>query len=697
MKTLHVLGSTQAEDDSPMLERAFLETADYRALRDTQDFNVVIGRRGTGKSALYHKLRQEFSFENEIVTISEEPQDFEMLEYQKMISSLAKDYRVLRTITRLLWSVHTITSTATKLSRHHRFSHSGQSWIIRKYLIDHADILNLSGVALCITLLRKLVKRSVLPEELAPQIVQEYQLGETIEAMRAVLMDMKVTAVVLYDRLDEAWVPEVSSVAILGGLVRCASEYRERKIGIYPILFVRDNMFRALSQMDDDFTRHIEGPSLRLQWDEDALFHLVNARLRISLELENVEAEEKVWNKFVSEDLQGRKGFIRCLRYTLYRPRDIITLLNEAYLYARRSNRDVITPDDIERSSINISKHRLDDLCKEYDTVLPGLKLFVTAFSGQPAIRQLNDVVSSLEEIAETSDYSEQASRDLVLFSGGGEMFSALYSVGFVGLRDIATGNFVFCHDGAESALVSIDAKRETLVHPCYWKALDVAVAEEASNSAIQLNDEYVAPKQDQTLALRLKRLGRVPEELNDIPLGHAGSKLFEEWVLRSVRLLFSGPLTNSALHPNPKNALNQRDVIATNAETTSFWRRIYEDYQSRQIIFECKNYEEVSADDFRQVLDYLSGEYGGFGIIVRRGTKVALTEKEKDRIRSMYHEHNKLVMVMPSSMLALSIRKLRPHKKYDYAEFTIGSHMDMIVRSILSLSQTRKYKQKRK
>ncbi|HVB15227.1 MAG TPA: hypothetical protein VNF04_01710, partial [Stellaceae bacterium] len=54
------MGDARAEADTAMLTDAFVETADYRALIDTRNFNFVVGRRGTGKSALFSKVRDHF-------------------------------------------------------------------------------------------------------------------------------------------------------------------------------------------------------------------------------------------------------------------------------------------------------------------------------------------------------------------------------------------------------------------------------------------------------------------------------------------------------------------------------------------------------------------------------------------------------------------------------------------------------------
>lgn len=51
-------GDTTAENDKKMLGSAFIETADFRTLIETDDRTIVVGRRGTGKSALFIQLNE---------------------------------------------------------------------------------------------------------------------------------------------------------------------------------------------------------------------------------------------------------------------------------------------------------------------------------------------------------------------------------------------------------------------------------------------------------------------------------------------------------------------------------------------------------------------------------------------------------------------------------------------------------------
>ena len=56
----NLLGGDRAEVDHVMLEKAFVQTHDFQALVTTTNFNFVVGRRGTGKSALFIKALTTF-------------------------------------------------------------------------------------------------------------------------------------------------------------------------------------------------------------------------------------------------------------------------------------------------------------------------------------------------------------------------------------------------------------------------------------------------------------------------------------------------------------------------------------------------------------------------------------------------------------------------------------------------------------
>jgi hypothetical protein len=61
------------------------------------------------------------------------------------------------------------------------------------------------------------------------------------------------------------------------------------------------------------------------------------------------------------------------------------------------------------------------------------------------------------------------------------------------------------------------------------------------------------------------------------------------------------------------------RDLIFYNSRSVDFLQDIYNDYKSRQVVFELKNVAEVEREHINQLNRYLGGSLGNFGIIVTR------------------------------------------------------------------------------
>lgn len=695
----NLLGAARAEVDSRMLTRAFIETVAYHALTHSQDYNFVVGRRGTGKSALFQKLKEHYGGSDDSILVADTPPEHYSIEIQRLLAGAGNDYRALRPITRLIWRAHILLEALYQIlrSRHFKVTKSLDYAPLVRLQEEYKRFLDIGGTARCVTLLREGMSGSSHAVEVPAKLAGIVQVDKLEHAIKKALNEVRIPMVVAYDGLDEGWVPDAISTAVLGGLALAAADLTDHQVGIYPVLFVRDNMFRSLAQLDNDFTRHIEGHTLRLHWDETSLLRMVAERLRIVLEVRDVESDIRVWNRFAQRGLRDREGFIQCLHHTLYRPRDILVLLNDAYLEAARQGREAIVDTDVESTAIGISQHRLDDLLKEYEIVLPGLKLFVSCFRARPTQDRFGNIVSLLEDAASRVDFSDVAARDFALFNSGSEIFSALYSVGFIGIRDPATAAFAFCHDGSATTLASVEPDRLVTVHPCYWKALDLSGELPPEDVVVQINDEYDPTTPDAINDFRTSLLGEIQGALPRLPLGRDGSKQFEEWVLRTVRVLFAGALKNPQLNPNA-GGIQQRDVVATNMATEGFWKRILEDYKSRQVIFEVKNYEEIQPDDFRQALSYSSGEYGQFVVIVSRASSELVTEVEKGWIRSLYFEHHRFILILPAVVLARCVSKLRSAKKYNYTENQLMKRMDNFVRSYLQLAhEVPRFRKKRK
>jgi len=678
-----------------MLTRAFVETADYRALIETKDFNFVVGRRGTGKSALFARTKSYFETMPQYFVLSDALQEYHVLEIQQILRGLGIDYRLMRAITRLTWRAHLLLSVLERLEQHWKLARVASYEFVKSYKEEFSDLFRIKGFGRCLSIL-KAHCATTTASEIPGRIASHLRIDELQENVNEALEGVSRSVIFLYDGLDEGWEPDIASTAILGGLALTIAEFVDKSTDIHGVLFIRDNMFRSLAHFDNDFSRHVEGNSLRLHWDESSLLHLVANRLRIFLSVETIESDIKVWNRFAHRELRERSGFQKCLQHTLYRPRDILVLLNRAYVVASRQGRTEIVEADVEVGTKDISNDRLQDLFKEYDAVLPGLKHFVRLFEGGTAFSRFREILDMLDE-AVTMDADDLGARDFALFGSGRQIFFALYSVGVLGIQDQGTSYYRFCHDGSTSELDNVADDRLILVHPCYWRALGISGEGSTEELLIQINDEYEPAASTEIGDLRIRQLGQVVEQLPRLEIGHDGSREFEQWVFKATKILFAGRLTNFELKPNPSDAAQQRDLVATNLATDGFWKRILDDYQARQVVFEVKNYESLKPEDFRQVLSYSSGEYGRFAIIVTRSASEGISEAEKTWVQTMFHEHGRLILILPAVILSRCISKLRTARKHDYTEDVLNKRMDSFVRSHLSLKHSHKYRKRKR
>ncbi|WP_155893479.1 P-loop ATPase, Sll1717 family [Cystobacter fuscus] len=684
----NILGELAGESDREMLDAAFFETATFRELAVGEDFRFVVGRRGAGKSALFQKLHAHLEATN-VPVIAERPQPEIARSFQAKLRTLSAEYDTASYITKLTWKVQVLSAALERLKKHYKFHRVDDFDFLENYHKQHPALFEKSGMNRSLFVLESVLSPGLDADEIPRIIAERYNVNALASAVSNTAAHLNQRIVVLYDALDAGWVPTPIATAILGGLAKIAAECREQDSRVHCILFIRDNMLRALSHLDNDYTRDIEGNVLRLQWEEESLLKMVAMRLRVAFDWKG-ENDLKAWSRFAQRGLEGREGFRTCLRYTLYRPRDVIALLNSAYQIALQAGRQNIIESDLDPSAARISRDRLQDLFREYHAVLPGLDSFARLFQGRPSVSTYAEIHTLLEDSAH-APLTGAAGRDFALLNSGAEIFSALYSVGFLGIRQPDRETFGFCHDGSDASPSTMEPLREIIIHPCYWKALEIQSTLAPEQVVMRIDDVDDAVAEGDTEAegsskkrvndIRMRKLGETVDELRDIEDGQADAAKFERWVLRAITVLFGEHLENIQKHPNAAEH-QRRDIVGTIKTDSGIWGRILHDYGVRQCIFEVKNYRELGPSEFRQVWGYLSGQYGKLAFIITKSPDEAMSRVEKQWIKEGWREHQKMVVVIPAFLLQRALNKLRsPTSNKEYADKILRKRLDALER----------------
>ena len=393
----NVLGDLRAEADQEMLGRAFIETADYRTLIETSDRTVVVGRRGTGKSALTMQLQKHWAQSSETEIIKITPEEHQTIGLRPKVALFGDSFTKIRAGARLVWRYALMMEAAYRLGKKYKFSKSAGFISIESRVKDWAnngyDIIDRYAKTL-----NQVVDMSLTPEERISDLSVSLDLRAVETALSNSCDETKYKVIFLIDRLDEGYEPDSNGIGLVDGLVQAAIDIKTRLAGIKPVIFLRDNIFRSVQSHDPDYSRNIEGHVLRLHWDAESLLVFATKRLKIAFNVRH-EASQKIWNYCTGGDLKSREGFNRCLQLTLYRPRDILSLLNEAFYLAGKHGQLEIISEHIERTARIISRDRLDDLRKEYSAIVPGLNNYIAAFHGGNPEMTVEEAQSKIDAV----------------------------------------------------------------------------------------------------------------------------------------------------------------------------------------------------------------------------------------------------------------------------------------------------------
>ncbi|WP_309688596.1 ATP-binding protein [Stenotrophomonas sp. SORGH_AS_0321] len=659
------------------MDGAFFEWQDYKTLFESSDRFIVVGRRGTGKSALVYQLGKIWG-SRKFPIIEVAPTEEQLIGLRPLARMFGDTVSRIRVGVKIAWKYALLMEIALSLSNDYKAKRSIEG---DRLLMDRIVTWKSLGGD-CITRLRGQLKMFSKAFESEEERIAELSAFLDITKVGASVMGalntIERTFIILIDRLDEGYEPDAVGTGLIDGILYGTDEVRSSLLDKVKVaVFIRDNMLRAIEAEDRDFTRNLESQVLRLHWDPQELFYLVAKRVRFVFGVAK-ESDIKVWNSITSNELHGREGFKKCLRLTLYRPRDVIALLNAAFYQAQRQQRNTLIEADFEASAKQISSTRYSDLGKEYETVLPGVKTLTSAFSGCEAKLSWREAANIVSGAMGAAGLNLAEVQHFEILNSPDEAIKALYGIGFVGMFDRQHGSFVFSHDG-KRPIKQFGESDILMIHPCYWSALNIQGFEIDQDGAEEIFDEYEITIESHSGEQRRRLLGQLISELNTIPDGSSGAQQFEEWCKRAVEICFARELTNVQLRPNA-NASQRRDIVATN-QGGGVWKRVLQDYGTRQVIFEVKNFERIGVEEFRQAYGYLGKEYGRLAIIICRDPESGLRRgAELDAFREFYGK-DALIIKFPASQFVTILSKLRNPEKFDAGELALERLLDSYVR----------------
>lgn len=376
------------------------------------------------------------------------------------------------------------------------------------------------------------------------------------------------------------------------------------------LLFIRENMFDRVRQVDLEFSR-LETSVISLEWIRELLRELIEHRLRRHL-ISKPALGGATWRAFFEGEGESEN---RVFNFCQPRPREVLAYCSFALQNAQSHQHSKIMLADLETAKRRFSESRLKELCDEYAEDYPQLRLVLTRFFGLGKQFTSKAIDDFLKKLLLDQEIRSNCQKWIYKYTTPYAFISLLYGIGFAGVAN-SKGDVQFKTQDTQP------------FNPDYISQDTLLVIHDSYANALQLRDILVTIFDE---SLELKRTGLIEElpssfafgqeyrnkleeiqaGLEVLPRGRDDAAAFEAIVGEVIRLCFFRSLSNVEPRVRTIDGRSIRDWIAGNHSQSGFWKLIRDRYDATQVTFECKNYNELSADDFAQVDHYLNDRIG--------------------------------------------------------------------------------------
>lgn len=572
-----------------------------------------IGRRGAGKTAITYEVQRKFPR-----TVQITPQIFDLLklplEYEQFVDTRQRPFKsLMHSMERALvdevikaWSDKGI----------FRFEKGFSAIRRERGLIEDCDfdlrVLNLTEE----------IFEAFSNENEKLWLRQIKRSKEIIQEANSVAVDGNYDFVLLIDRLDESWDGSDSAIICLMAMMHAAVRLRASTTFLRPYIFIRENIYDRIRALDNEFSR-LETSSVFLEWTQNKLLELVERRL-VKPFTTKPKLGGEAWSYFF-EEIEDQSSTDQVMRLCQHRPRDVLMLTSYAMDNAINNGNIKVTPEDLEDASVRYSTSRLKDLGDEFAENYPNIILVLEYFYGLGNQYTVNAIEDFIQKLLVNDSISKYCKEWLYDNTTPYRFVELLYSIGFLGIR--RRKHTQYKESGKDlNAKPAFDNNSVFEIHPTYHNALNLR-----SILISDLKDETMLKNEgileDLPESFKLDEYKMTLEDtlsnLQELPKGRENSKQFEEIVGKVIKLCFFRSLTNIQPSERTIDGSTIKDWVASNRASGGFWEMVRNKYGATQVVWECKNYEDLKSDDFHQIQYYLNENFGRFGIIVFRGEEI--------------------------------------------------------------------------
>ncbi len=657
-------GDPTAEADSEFLfnRGCFLETDIYSSCAKLESPFFIVGRRGSGKTAMSMALARLFTNNPEVLCSTIVPEPHYFAHAKALARSVAAKTDVnWEFLFRSLWATTLRSDWAKLLLGYYKLRDSQENdvQILRDYVSLTAPDPRESASERLARYLAQIVEILNRDEQdvigALNTTLHAYRSEAIQKSLARVAEASEVTLVTIADGLDENWDGSNTSAELISGLlIQAAADYPG--VGAKTFAFLRENMYRRVSNICPRWDR-IEAYFNPVAWTEEQIRELTLRRVEAQKGV-----EQPTWDDVFEPRVKGVSSLDYMLRRTQFKPREVILFCKYSVAAAAAHRVDKVRQRDILEAERRYSENRIRDLLNEYQDSLPELKVIVDLFVGKPQVANIDEFLRLLDEFIVSGRYAELAPRLSLFYPTREAIFDLLLGIGFVGVQLKSAESFVFKYYGEQgNVFKEIDEINNVSIHPAFEQAL--GLTERATEIQTKEANEADIVASSASITMRIgsayEKAAEIMGQLRDIPPGIGGFRRYEDLVQSAIAFAFQGYLDNPRAQERNWGGTQIRDIIFDNTGETLFFKTIRDRYSSVTVPLECKNKEALEASDFHQMESRLSDAGGFFGIICYRASRTEPVKAEIEHLRDINRrDHRKVILLFSDANLAQVLKQ---------------------------------------
>ena len=418
------LGASSAENEFRELGSYYITTDQFlRSFRG--EVRMVIGRKGSGKTALFAQLRDRVRQPQENVVVDLKPEGYKLRKFSESIGSLLTEGTYEHTVM-AFWEYLLLLEICYKILEKDRLPHlrnhriyepyrrledlyRGDQYVREGDFSERMTVL-LDRIVADHSKLQQKDRSDMLTEGQVTALIHRHDVRQLrIEITR--YLKLKGSLWVLVDNLDKGWPAhglEPQDLLVIRSLLEATrkleNDFLKAQIEAHAIVFLRNDVYEFLIRETSDRGKETRAV---LDWTEPDLLREV-LRRRIVVNLDNPDQHDffDLWRQLCVSHIYGEESSQFLIDRCLMRPRWLIDLVSHCRAHAINLRHEKVEVEDVIAGLKSFSSDLLTDLGYEIRDVVADSDELLYAFLGvSPVLSKVEyEIVLAQEGFIEGTD-----------------------------------------------------------------------------------------------------------------------------------------------------------------------------------------------------------------------------------------------------------------------------------------------------